>query len=102
MTDQHAPDSDSLAVDRLIRAAGSRPVPGDDRTARVRAAVEREWRVGTRARRTRRWTAGGIVMLAAGTAAFLAVSRRSTGLLPASPPPPASIGRVAAAHGAVT
>jgi len=86
-----------MIVEQLIRAAGPRPAPGADRAARVRAAVEREWRAETRARRTRRWM-GGLAILAAVAIVFLILRQRS----PVGPPAPTPIARVAAAHGAVT
>jgi ferric-dicitrate binding protein FerR (iron transport regulator) len=101
MTHLQAQDPDPLDLARLIRAAGCRPAPAADRAARVRAAVEREWRAGTRARRVRRRTAGGIALLAAAAAVFLAVRERST-VAPATPPAPTPVASVAAAHGAVT
>jgi ferric-dicitrate binding protein FerR (iron transport regulator) len=82
-------------LEQLIRTAGARPTPGDDRAARVRAAVELEWRAQTRARAVKRWTGVGIALLAAGAAVFLAVRQLST---VASPP----IASLAAVHGAVT
>jgi FecR protein len=101
MTHHNTSDSD---IERLIRAAGSRPVPGADRAARVRAAVEGEWRTEARARRLRRWTGAGGAMLAAAAALFLVVQTRSTVAPPSTMPPPVStpIARVAAARGAVT
>ena len=92
-------------LDQLIRAAGSRPAPGADRTARVREAVEREWRAQARAGRMRRLlglTGGGVAMLATAATVFLAVRQRSTVAPVAMPPPPTPIARVAAARGAVT
>ncbi len=84
--------------EELIGAAGFRPAPGADRAARVRAAVEREWRAGIRARRVRRWTGAGVGMLAAAATVFVAVRSRShTAPLPLTP-----IARVVAAHGGVT
>jgi hypothetical protein len=97
MTLRHTPDSD-LEVAQLIRAAGSRPVPDADRAARVHDAVAREWRAQARARRMRRLTAGGVALLAAAAAVFLAVRPGSTVAQPA----PAPIATVAAAHGDVT
>jgi hypothetical protein len=88
-------------LEQLIRAAGARPAPGADRAARVRAAVEREWRVQSRARRLRRWTIGGITLLAAAATVFFAVRQLSTAG-PSAIPAPASIARVAATHGTVT
>jgi ferric-dicitrate binding protein FerR (iron transport regulator) len=92
MTLHHTPDSD-LEVAQLIGAAGARPVPDADRTARVRDAVAREWRAQARARRMRRLTAAGMALLAAAAAVFLAVRPGST---------PAPIATVAAAHGDAT
>jgi hypothetical protein len=97
MTHQHSSDSE---LEQLIRAAGSRPDPGVDRAARVRAAVEREWRAKARARRMRRWTAGGVAMLAAAATVFFAVQTRSTVTPSPILPAPTPIARVA--HGAVT
>jgi ferric-dicitrate binding protein FerR (iron transport regulator) len=91
-----------VQVEQLIRAAGARPDPGADRAARVRAAVEREWRAQARARGRRRWTIGGVAIVAAAAAVFLTVRQLSTVAAPAMPPAPAPIARVAAAHGAVT
>jgi ferric-dicitrate binding protein FerR (iron transport regulator) len=91
-----------LEVAELIRAAGSRPCPDADRAVRVRAAVEREWRAQTRARRQWRWAGGGVALLAAGAAVFLAVRQHSTVAPPAMPTAPTPIARVAAAYGAVT
>jgi hypothetical protein len=103
MTHQHTPDSDSdLEVAELIRAAGSRPLPGADRAARVRAAVEREWRARARTRRVRRWTIGAVTTLAAAAIAFVAVRPFSTVPPAAVPPAPTPIATVAAVHGAVT
>jgi hypothetical protein len=99
MTHHHTSDSD---VERLIRAAGSRPAPGADRRERVRAAVEREWATQVRARRLRRRTGAAVAMLAAAAAMFLAVRQRSTGAPPSMPPVVTPIASVAAAHGAVT
>jgi len=89
-----------LEVAELIRAAGSRPVPGADRAARVRAAAEHEWRGQVRARRIRRWTGGGVALFAAAAIVFLAVRHRSTVAPQATPPAPTRIGSVA--HGIVT
>jgi ferric-dicitrate binding protein FerR (iron transport regulator) len=91
-----------MTPEELIRAAGSRPAPGTDRAARVRAAVEGEWRAAARARRLRRWTWGALAMLAAAAAVFVAVRHRSTAAPPATPAAPAPIANVTAAHGAVT
>ena len=99
MTRHHMPGTDSdVEVAELIRAAGSRPVPGTDRAARVHEAVAREWRAQARARRMRRWAAVGVTLLAAAAALFLAVRLGSTVAQPA----PAPIATVAAAHGDVT
>jgi ferric-dicitrate binding protein FerR (iron transport regulator) len=102
MRDPHTPDPDPPDLEQLIAGAGSRPAPGADRAARVRTAVEREWRVETRARRLRRWTGGGLAILAAAAIVVLAVRQRATVGPPATTPAPAPIARVAAAHGAVT
>ena len=99
MTHHDTSDSD---IERLIRAAGSRQAPGADRAARVRLAVESEWRAEARARRLRRWTGAGVAMLAAAAVLFLAVQPRSTVAPPSMPPVSAPIARVAAAQGAVT
>jgi ferric-dicitrate binding protein FerR (iron transport regulator) len=99
MTHHHTSDSE---VERLIRAAGSRPAPGADRRERVRAAVEREWAAQVRARRLRRWTWGGVAILAAAAAVFLAVRQPSTVAPPSMLPPATPIASVAAAYGAVT
>jgi ferric-dicitrate binding protein FerR (iron transport regulator) len=99
MTHHHTSDSE---VEQLIRAAGSRPAPGADRAARVRAAVEREWRAQVRVRRLRRWTAGGIAILAAAATVFLAVRQGAPVAPQELPPAPTPVARVAAAHGAVT
>ena len=105
MTHDHTTDSDQLDLEQLIRAAGSRPAPGADRAARVRAAVEHEWRAQARARRLRRLlrlSGGGAAMLAAAATVFLAMRERSTVAPPAPAPARLPIARVAAAHGAVT
>jgi ferric-dicitrate binding protein FerR (iron transport regulator) len=95
-------DTSDTDIERLIRAAGSRPAPGADRAARVRAAVEGEWRAAGRARRLRRWTGAGVAMLAAAAALFLAVQQRSTVARPPMPTVSTPIARVTAARGAVT
>lgn len=104
MTDHHTTDSD---VEQLIAAAGARPVPGADRTARVHVAVLREWRAHTRARRrVRMWrrVGGGAAILAVAALALVAVRPRSadapTATPPLTPPAPALIASVTAAHGA--
>ena len=89
MTQHNTSDSD---IERLIRAAGSRPAPGADRAARVRLAVEGEWRAAARARRLRRWTGAGVAMLAAAAVLFLAVQPRSTVAPPSMAPVSASVG----------
>jgi ferric-dicitrate binding protein FerR (iron transport regulator) len=102
MKDHYTRDADAEIV-QLIREAGSRPVPGADRAARVRAAVELEWRAETRARRLRlllRLTGGGTAMLAAAATLFLVVHQPST-VAPAAPLS-ASIARVAAVNGPVS
>ena len=99
MTHHDTSDSD---IERLIRAAGSRPAPGADRAARVRLAVEGEWRAEARARRLRRWTGAGAAMLAAAAVLFVAMQPRSTVAPPSPPTVTAPIARVAAAQGAVT
>jgi ferric-dicitrate binding protein FerR (iron transport regulator) len=85
-------------LEQLVRDAGARPAPGADRTARVRAAVERDWRAQARARRLRRWLGVSGAALAAAAAVVLVVRQRSTAPLP----PPTPIAHVAAAHGPVT
>jgi hypothetical protein len=102
MTQPHTSAPDPLDLEQLIHAAGARPAPGVDRAARVRAAVEREWRAQTRVRRLRRWTGGGVAVLAAAATLFLALRRQATVAPPAVPPAPTAIASVAAAHGAVT
>jgi ferric-dicitrate binding protein FerR (iron transport regulator) len=97
MTLHHTPDSDE-EVAQLIRAAGTRPAPGADRAARVHDAVAREWRARARARRLRRLTAGGVVLL--GVAAAVLLTRRLGS--PIAQPPPAPMATVAATHGDVT
>jgi len=94
MTHHHTSDSD---VEPLIRAAGARPAPGADRAARVRAAVEREWRAQARARRLRRLlklTGGGVALVAAAATVFLVVR-------PGTTVAPTPIARVVAANGPV-
>jgi ferric-dicitrate binding protein FerR (iron transport regulator) len=106
MTPRQTPGSDSdVEVARLIRAAGSRPAPDAGRAARVRAAVEREWRAQARRRRMRRLlklTGGGVALIAAIATVFVAVRQRSSVTPPAMPPAATPIASVAAAHGAVT
>jgi ferric-dicitrate binding protein FerR (iron transport regulator) len=71
MTHDHDRD-----VALLIRRAGARPAPSDDRTARVRAATTRAWKSAVRERRLRRWYwAGGAVAAAAGLIVAVAVWR---------------------------
>jgi len=99
MTHERTPDSD---VEQLIRAAGSRLVPDADRTARVRASVEREWRAYRRARRMWRWTGVTVALVIAAATAFFGVRPRLLIAPPAKPAAPAHVATVAAAHGAVT
>jgi ferric-dicitrate binding protein FerR (iron transport regulator) len=70
--------ADEDPVARLVRLAGSRPSPSDERTERVRASAHREWTRFVSARRRRRGFAAAAAALAL-TAMVLLVVQLSTG-----------------------
>jgi len=70
---------DEEVTARLLRLAGTRTDPADERAARVRQAVQHEWRGQRRRRIARRAVFGGVVVLAAAAAVALAVRLRSPG-----------------------
>lgn len=55
-------------IGRLLRLAGPRPAVPQERAERVRGSVRAHWRGAVRARRRRRWLAGGSLGLAAALA----------------------------------
>ena len=99
MTHDHDRD-----VALLIRHAGARPAPANDRTARVRAAAEHAWQSAVRARRLRRWYwASGAVAAAAGLIVAVAVWRAPRTIpQPVEPLVVATAGTFAAVSGDVS
>ena len=95
MAEQDAPTriGDDPTVERLLRLAGPRDVPGDLRRQRVRVAVRAAWQETVRERTRRTWFVSGVAGLAAAAALVLAAVLRS----PTSPPAdPAIVARVIA------
>lgn len=75
---------------QLLRLAGTPPDPAADRTARVRAAVHREWRAGRRRRTARRWATAALAVLAVAASLVIGVRvnrPRSDGPPPTGPTP---------------
>jgi ferric-dicitrate binding protein FerR (iron transport regulator) len=85
------------AIERLLRRAGSRPVGDDERTRRVRDAVQIAWRDSIRQRTRRRRTLGALI-LAAAAAIVIGVSLTERTNAPASPSAPLAA-RLTAATG---
>src|SRR5262245_41575015 len=104
--DEHRPtdrdDRSSDAIERLLRAAGSRPVGDAERTRRVREAVHGAWRDSLQQHAFRRRLTLGTFALAAAAAVVLAVSlaRRAQSPAPAQPPTPLAA-RLTAATGSI-
>lgn len=71
-------------VAMLIRAAGRRPQPDAGAKARVRAAVEEEWRGTVRKRRVTRWSVAAIAAAALLAGVFVLVPQRPSVLQTAS------------------
>jgi hypothetical protein len=92
---------DDSSTAALIRLAGRRPEPSPSGAARVRAAVEAEWRRSVRRRSRRR----AMWMIAAASAAgfplALWLQARPSGPRPAPPLPPATVATVVRAIGPV-
>jgi ferric-dicitrate binding protein FerR (iron transport regulator) len=61
----------------LIRAAGKRPHPDAAAMARVRAAVEEEWRATVRRRRVTRWSAAAAALAAVLACVLLLLPQRA-------------------------
>jgi ferric-dicitrate binding protein FerR (iron transport regulator) len=87
-------------IERLIRAAGSRSAPDAERTARVRASVERVWRQEVSRRKHRRAWMGAAVLAAAAVILF-AILRPAGQVEDTLVAPPASLAAVASANGRV-
>lgn len=96
-------DPASAAVERLVRAAGSRPIGDAERMHRVRAAVHDAWRDVNRQRARRRRHALGALLVAAAAAVVIvvALARRTESPLRVLPPP-APAARLTAATGVIT
>jgi ferric-dicitrate binding protein FerR (iron transport regulator) len=96
-------DPASAAVERLVRAAGSRPIGDAERMHRVRAAVHDAWRDVNRQRARRRRRALGALLVAAAAAVVIvvALARRTESPLRVLPPP-APAARLTAATGVIT
>lgn len=87
---------EEVSVASLLQVVGSRPAPGADGAADVRAAVEAEWRATVAARRRKR------NLTALATAAGLAVAAFAVWLArPALEPTPVSVASIARAVGDV-
>ena len=67
---------DNDAVAALIRAAGKRTRPDVDAMARVRAAVEDEWRGTVRRRRVTRWSIAAVAVAATVACVLLLLPQR--------------------------
>ena len=87
-------DENDDPIAALLRLAGPRPVPGDERTARVHAAVREEWMRGMRQRSRVRWLALAAALI---LAVVLVVPRLGKRPTPAAPP--VIVANVQAVHG---
>jgi ferric-dicitrate binding protein FerR (iron transport regulator) len=90
-------DMDDMQIAELLRLAGRRPEPADFRTARVRAAVEAEWRKAIK-RRDRRTLLQWVGLAVAASTVLVAAGKW---LLPSSGTTPSSKDAAARALNAV-
>jgi ferric-dicitrate binding protein FerR (iron transport regulator) len=98
-------DEDEDDAVSLVRLAGARPMPSEDRTAEARAYVHAAWRAGIRRRRAR--TSAWLAAAAVAALALASLARRAAPPQPAATPPhasgesPAVVARLDAAAGLV-